>query len=170
MARSDKHIRLPSSNADLLAHYVAILDELRDRGLTRSNNIPTGDYAEHLVARHFGVSLENNSRKGYDLRLNDPDRTRVQVKARRVNRKGRRGPSGPIRDLRDCRYEDRQFDLLVVVVFEYDYSIRETWQLPWEVVKKYAGWSERLGAARMGRIAGVICDEPGVDRIDLVPR
>jgi hypothetical protein len=56
-----------------------------------------------------------------------------------------------------------------VVVFEYDYSVREAWRLPWEIVKKYAGWSNRLGAARMWRIAGAICDEPGIERIDLSP-
>lgn len=58
---------LPSSDAELLALYVAALDELRARGITRSDNVPTGDYAERIVAAHFNVPLEPNSAKGYDL-------------------------------------------------------------------------------------------------------
>jgi hypothetical protein len=113
------------------------------------------------------VELEGSSNKGYDLRLRDRARTRVQVKARRVNSAGSQGPSSPIRDLRDCAYRDRQFDILILVVFEYDYAIREAWQVPWRIVQKYARWSSRLGAARIGRIAGDIGAEQGVVRIDL---
>ena len=155
---------LPESDAELLALYVAALDELRNRGITRSDNIPTGDYAELLVARHFGVDLETNSAKGYDLKVGDD---RMQVKSRRVDARGRHNGFGILRNVTDCVYEDREFDVLVAVVFERDYRVREAWWVPWNAVKKHAGYSKRWGEARLTAVAGDICAEPGVRKLDL---
>jgi len=159
--------RLPKDDSDLLALHVAVLDELQDRGITRSNNLPTGDYAEYLVARHFGVALQANSYKGFDLRLNDSIKTRVQVKSRRVRKTGTYGNFGVLRGVHDSTFADRQFDVVVAVVFEYDYALREAWWLPWKVVKKYAAYSKVHDAVRLTRITGRICDEPGVRQLDL---
>jgi hypothetical protein len=155
---------LPASDAELLALYVAALDELRARGITRSDNIPTGDYAERVVARHFGVELEKNSAKGYDLRV---AADRVQVKSRRVDARGRHNGFGILRNVTDCAYQDREFDVLVTVVFERDYRVREAWWVPWEAVKKHAGYSKRWNAARLTNIGGGICSERAVRKLDL---
>lgn len=161
--------RLPKDDSDLLALHVAVLDELRDREITRSNNLPTGDYAEYLVARHFGVALQANSYKGFDLRLNDSIKTRVQVKSRRVRKTGTYGNFGVLRGVHDATFAHRQFDVVVAVVFEYDYALKEAWWLPWRTVKKYAAYSKTHNAVRLTRITGRICDEPGVRRLDLSP-
>jgi hypothetical protein len=50
----------------LLELFGQILEELRQRGVVRSSNNPICDYAEWLVARSMGLSLESNSQKGYD--------------------------------------------------------------------------------------------------------
>lgn len=163
-----KKPRLPKEDSDLLVLHVAVLDELRDREITRSNNLPTGDYAEYLVARHFGVELQANSYKGFDLRLADRNKTRVQVKSRRVRKAGTYGNFGVLRGVHDSTFADRQFDVVVAVVFEYDYALREAWWLPWKVVKKYAAYSKTHKAVRLTRITGAICKEPGVRRLDLL--
>jgi hypothetical protein len=160
--------RLPKDDSDLLVLHVAVLDELRDRKITRSNNLPTGDYAEYLVARHFGVELQANSYKGFDLRLEDRAKTRIQVKSRRVRMAGTYGNFGVLRGVHDSTFADRQFDVVVAVVFEYDYTLREAWWLPWKVVKKYAAFSKAHQVVRLTRIAGPICDEPGVRQLDLL--
>jgi hypothetical protein len=161
-----KKPRLPKGNSDLLALHVAVLDELRNREITRSNNLPTSDYAEYLVARHFGVELQANSYKGFDLRLKE--RTRVQVKSRRVRKAGTYGNFGVLRGVHDSTFAARQFDVVVAVVFEYDYVLREAWWLPWKVVKKYAAFSKTHKAVRLTRITGAICEEPGVRKLDLL--
>ncbi len=168
MSSGMKRHQLPKDDSDLLALHVAVLDELRDREITRSNNLPTGDYAEHLVARHFGVELQANSYKGFDLRLSDRDQTRVQVKSRRVRKTGTYGNFGVLRGVHDSTFADRQFDVVVAVVFEYDYALREAWWLPWRVVKKYAAFSKAHQAVRLTTIKGPICDEPGVRQLDLL--
>jgi hypothetical protein len=163
-------LELPKSHTELLKLYVSVLDALQELGITRSNNIPTGDYAEYLVSRHFGAKLESNAFKGYDLRLTDTDRTRVQVKARRVRASGTYGNFGFMRNLAGCAYRERQFDFLVAVVFEYDFEVREAWWIPWRVVKKHAGYSTTVGAARLTRIGSLISGERGVHKLDLSER
>jgi len=72
----------------LLATYVAILDELIDRGLVRTRNPPLGDLAEHIVWKAYGGELAANSGKSYDII--DADGRRVQVKARAIELTNRR--------------------------------------------------------------------------------
>ena len=47
--------------AELLKAHGAVLDELKRRGVVRSKNNPTGDYAEWLAATRLGLKLETNS-------------------------------------------------------------------------------------------------------------
>lgn len=73
---------------ELLASYVAILDELTRRGVIRTRNSPLGDLAETLAVRAYGGSLAPNSQKSYDVLT--PGNRRIQVKARLVSRLDKR--------------------------------------------------------------------------------
>jgi hypothetical protein len=59
------------------------LRELRDAGILRSVNTPSGDYAEWLVARCTGGELAPRSQRRWDVRT--PDGEHLQVKARVVS-------------------------------------------------------------------------------------
>jgi hypothetical protein len=72
----------------LLAAYVAIIDELLSRGLVRTRNPPLGDLAEHIVWKAYGGTLADNSAKSYDI-IDEAGR-RVQVKARAIELSDRR--------------------------------------------------------------------------------
>jgi hypothetical protein len=72
----------------LLASYVAVLDELMRRGLVRTRNSPLGDLAESLALRAYGGVLAPNSEKSYDLLT--ANHRRIQVKARLVDPRDRR--------------------------------------------------------------------------------
>lgn len=52
--------------SDLLKNFSNILDELKQCGLVRTRNNLVADYAEWLVTRSLDLSLECNSRAGYD--------------------------------------------------------------------------------------------------------
>jgi hypothetical protein len=73
---------------ELLASYVAILDELTRRGVIRTRNSPLGDLAETLAVRAYGATLAPNSQKSYDVLTLDG--RRIQVKARLVGRLDKR--------------------------------------------------------------------------------
>jgi hypothetical protein len=76
---------------------------------------------------------------------------RVQIKARRVGVNGRHNGFGILRNVAQCKSADREFDALVAVIFERNYSVREAWWIPWVAVKKHAAYSKRWGAARLTR-------------------
>lgn len=115
--------------ARLLGLYRAILRALRERGVTRTDNAPTGDYAEYLTAAAYGGQLSDPSQRGWDVRAGDG--RRLQVKGR-VNRR----QLGVIRSF--------DFDALIVVLFDNDYRIEHAVELPPETAKAYASWREHV--------------------------
>lgn len=116
---------------ELVGLWAGVLRELRRRQVIRSANTLIADYAETLVARHFGVSLPRRSTSGYDLMANDG--TRYQVKARQLL--GARGERqlGGIRNL-----NKDGFDHLIVVLFDEEVRVQEMWRLPIALVRDYA--------------------------------
>ena len=115
---------------ELLLEYRAILAELRRRGVVRTNNAPTGDYAEFLVAAHLGGELATNSKKSWDVQLSD--QTRIQVKGRVLGGASRRGD----RQLSTIRSWD--FDVLAVVLFNDDYSVFQAALVPASIARNLA--------------------------------
>ena len=101
----------------LLALHSAVLDELQSRGAIRSRNNPTGDYAESLVADRLGLELVAKSSKGFDAV--DRHGRKYQIKGRRAAADVAAPLLGTIRN-----YEAGDFDFLIAVVFEPDWSVR----------------------------------------------
>ena len=66
----------------LLGTYTSILEELRIRGLVRTNNAPIGDLAEYACKIVYRGELAANSEKSYDLIA--ADGRRIQVKVRNL--------------------------------------------------------------------------------------
>ena len=101
---------------ELLATHSAVIEELRRRGVVRSKNNPTGDYAEWLVSSKLGLTLESNSAKGFDAV--DHSGSRYQIKGRRITPDNKSAQLGVIRNL-----EGHDFDFLVGVVFDKDWVV-----------------------------------------------
>lgn len=104
------------STRGLLAAHCAVLAELRRRGVIRSHNNPTGDYAEWLVSSKLGLTLADKSVKGYDAI--DAKNIRYQIKARRTTVEN---PSTQLSVIRDLAGND--FDVLVGVVFDSEWNV-----------------------------------------------
>ena len=66
------------SICELLALHAALLEELRARGVLRSENNPTGDLAEYLFCSAYGWQRYSNSEKALDA--TGEDGTRYQIK------------------------------------------------------------------------------------------
>ena len=114
-----------AADHELFKLYGAVLQELRRRGLVRTANAPSGDYAEYLVALALQGALAPNSEKSWDVRM--ASGRRIQVKSRvvtEVRNQGQRQLS-PFRSF--------EFDDLVIVLFGPDYSVLRAVMLPVEV-------------------------------------
>ena len=140
------------SPLELLSLHVAIMDELRDRGIIRSGNNPTGDYAEHLFCKRFGWKLEGNSRKGYDA---IDDAMKYQIKGRRLNRH-----SNQSRQLSAIRDLDG-FNVLAGVLFDHDFRITRAALIPVRIVQKLSAPADYTNSFKLF-LRDQVWDEAGV--------
>lgn len=125
---------------DLLQLQSSITEELLNRNVVRTKNNPLGDYTEWLVANALGLELQSNSKAGYDA-VNSEGDTRFQVKGRRVTAGNKSRQLSAIRN-----YEDKQFDMLVAVIFDQDFNVIEAVQISHEVIKEYAVYRKHVNA------------------------
>lgn len=140
--------------AELLGRYAAMGDELRARGITRSENTPTGDYAERVVADALGLELAAKSVRGYDA-VDPKTSTRYQIKARRVT-------ANRSRQLSTLRGLDGDsFDILVGVLFAANYAVIRAAAIPIAVVRALATPDDRVGGRRF-ILRDAVWNEPGV--------
>lgn len=111
--------------SELLELHVEVNEELRERGIVRSANNPTGDLTEYLFCSAFGWKQAPNSEKGFDA--TDKDGVRYQIKGRRVHRRNKSRQLSPIRDFSG-------FDFLAAALFDDSYRISKAIILPVAVV------------------------------------
>ena len=109
---------------ELLQAYSAIIAELRRRGVVKTENQPLGGYTEWLVCKSLGLKPLGNSAKAD---AEDKKRKRYEIKAGRAKRKAVQFSA--IRG---------EYDYLVAVAFNEDYSIRSAVRIPEEIVKELA--------------------------------
>jgi len=139
---------------DLLRQYTAIIDELKDRGIVRTNNAPLGDFTEWLIAKKMNLELAPNSKSGYDA-ISDAG-MKFQIKGRRVT------PGNNSRQLSAIRkYDEADFDSLIAVVFDQGFSIIEAYLIPHELVGKYGRYQKHTNALNL-IMSGAILNDSGI--------
>jgi hypothetical protein len=135
----------------LFGVWVSAMAELRRRGILRSDNTPTGDYAEWLVANALGLTLEGNSTSGFDARAEDG--TRYQIKARRLVTPATSRQLSAIRNL-----DGDPFDHLIIVLFGPAFEVQECWQVPVGVVRKHARYRAHVNGHVLHARGAVLAD------------
>lgn len=110
----------------LLADWAAVMRELRRRDVIRTNNNPVGDIAEAIVHAHYGGVRAGFSQAGWDVMTAAGER--IQVKAMRTTPTSKRRNLSPIRD--------RDYDSVVIVVFDEDFQVTEGLKLTRDVVEE----------------------------------
>ncbi len=146
-----------ASTQDLFEEYAAIMDELKYREVIRTFNNPVADYAEWLVARTLKLELETNSKAGYDgVNL---DGIRYQIKCRRLQDEKASRQLGVIRKL-----EEEEFDFLVGLLFNRDFSVKEAYLIPHEVIEKYAKYRKHQNG-HIIYLKGPLLEDPKVKNI-----
>lgn len=136
---------------ELLQLQASITNELITRKVVRTQNNPLGDYTEWLVANALNLSLEANSKAGYDG-INT-DGIRVQIKGRRITPKNGSRQLSAIR-----KYEENDFDELAAVIFDQNFNIIEALLIPHEVVGEYASYRKHVNAHILILKGPILCD------------
>jgi hypothetical protein len=102
---------------ELLKLHAQVSEELRERGVVRSSNNPTGDLAEYLFCRAFGWEQAGNSHPNADATGAD-GKTLYQIKGRRWTPHNKSRQLGAL-----CGLPDRGFHFLAAVLFAPDYTV-----------------------------------------------
>lgn len=127
--------------AALLRLHARVSSLLRDRGVVRSANNPTGDYGEYLFAKAFGWKLAGNSNASYDAE--DAGGIRYQIKSRRMTTGFHQSRQlGGIRDL-----DKRGFDVLAVALFDVNYDVEGAFLMPHSLIAPIARFSSHTNSS-----------------------
>jgi len=144
---------------ELLNLQAAVIAELQERNIVRTQNNPLGDYTEWLVSKALDLELQSNSKAGYDGISKTG--VRVQIKGRRITPKNKSRQLSAIR-----KYEEKDFDLLAAVLFNESFEVIEAYLIPHEVVGQYAVHRSHVNA-RILILKGPILNDPRIERIQL---
>ncbi len=122
---------------DLLQLHAEIISELKNRKIVRTNNNPTGDYAEWLVASNLNLQLETNSKAGYDA--TDSRGFRYQIKSRKLASTSDPKNLSVIRNL-----DKHDFDYLIAVIFDKNYKLIQAIKVPHIVVHEISNFKSHV--------------------------
>ncbi|MHB1323326.1 MAG: hypothetical protein ACYCXZ_03155 [Coriobacteriia bacterium] len=147
------------STADLLADFTQVLNELK-RDILRTNNNPTGDYAEWLFCRALSLRQEANCAPGWDA--TDEHGLPYQIKGRR--RRASQSVHRPLGFMRVLDGENTPFDVLAAVIFNPDYTIATAVLAPVEVVREQAAYVAHVNAWRLSASSSLLADP----RVELI--
>ncbi len=127
------------TDKELLRLQASATNELKAKGIVRTQNNPLGDYTEWLVGKALALELQANSKAGYDGVSKDG--VRIQIKGRRVT------PTNNSRKLSVIRkYAEKGFDALAAVIYDEHFNIIEALLIPHEIVGEYAAYREHVNA------------------------
>jgi hypothetical protein len=145
------------TDKELLQLQASATNELKARGVVRTQNNPLGDYTEWLVAKALDLDLQANSKAGYDGVSKDG--VRIQIKGRRLT------PANKSRQLSAIRkYAEQDFDALAAVIYDENFNIIEALLIPHEVVGEYASYRAHVNAHIL-ILKGPIFSDPRVQSI-----
>lgn len=128
------------STRELLGLSRAILRELKARGVVRTGNAPTGDYAELLVRQVTGGELAPNSERSWDVRTADGER--LQVKARVVTGTGRG-------ERQLSAFRSWGFDAAIIVLFDDEFRVWRAARLSVDALRDVARFVTHVNGWRV---------------------
>ena len=137
---------------ELLAMHETALAELRARGVVRTNDSPSGQYAEWLAQQVLGGELAPNSEKSFDLTTSDG--VTLQVKCRVL----RNGSAGE-RQL--SPFPSFDFDQALVILFDPAYDVLHAVLLSADLAQQLSRWSAHVNGYLLTARSSVL--EQGVD-------
>lgn len=155
MLKKYEKILKGKSQEYLLGLYAELLLYLKNLKTIRTTNSPTGDYAEYIACKLFKLKPAPNSTKSYDAK--DRLGKKYQVKSRRITQHNKSHLLGVIRGLKQA-----DFNYLVVVIFNEDFTLSKVYKMPKNIVAKYARYSKHQNGHLL-TMKGAILKDPKLE-------
>jgi hypothetical protein len=134
--------------------FVAVLDELRSRNITRSTNNPVADYAELLCEKALSLRRAPGSTKGYDAV--DRNEQKYEIKGRRLTTHNTSRQLSAFRGL-----DEEHFAFLGGVLFRDDFSVMRGCLVPHSQVLCHSTYRKHTNAW-IFHLNDSVWDLPGV--------
>jgi hypothetical protein len=147
-----------TEDKQLLHLYCDLMEELRQRGIVRSGNNPISDYGENIIGKRLNLKLTAGSNKGYDA-IDEKTQVKFQIKSRRTTKYNDSRQLGVIRNL-----DQRLFDYLIAVFFDEFLEPKEIWQIPVDIISRYAKFSKHQNGHIL-ILAGDILEDEDVKKL-----
>jgi len=138
----------------LLELHAKLEGRLREGGILRSANNPTGDLAEYLFCIAFRWETATNSQAGFDA--TDSEGKRYQIKGRRIAGLNKSRQLSALRNI-----SDGNFDFLAGVLFDENYGVLRAAIIPHAVILLRAKPQQHTNSHRFLLVENV-WDVPGV--------
>lgn len=108
----------------VIKEYINAIQNLNRLGVLKNKKDFTGQIGEWLVESLYdGKRSDNSIQKGWDVKVNGK---RIQVKTHS------KAESNDARFTRISYYEKETIDELIIIVFTFDYKIKNFFIVPWE--------------------------------------
>lgn len=121
-----------------------IMEELRNRGIVRSANNPTGDLAEYIFCKAFKTwERAPNSKAGFDATCKRTKK-KYQIKARRVTSHNNSRQLSAIREL-----DNRHFDFLAAIIFNERYEVEKAIIVPHRSIRTRCTYVKRTNSYKL---------------------
>ena len=143
------------TEVELLQTHVAIIDELKRRGVVRTRNNPVGDYTEWLVCERLGLQLQGNSEAAFDAI--DSEGIRYQIK-------GRRSGANSVQFSTIRNLDQRGFDFVIAIIFDDNYSVRLAVKIPHKIVPALSKYQSHVNGFNL-ILTGNSIEQDGVEDI-----
>ena len=138
--------------------FKEVLQHLKLKEVLRSNNNPTGDYAEWLSSRVFNLDLAVGSEKGFDA-IGITDGKKYQIKGRRSDKPNNSVSLSVIRGI-----EEKRLDFLLAIVFDAQFTVVRAYKIPHVVVEKRGKYKEYVNGVILS-LNTELSSDPGVEDV-----
>lgn len=147
------------STDDLIDLYARIPDELKERGVIRTNNF-LGDLGEYRAIEHYNgtpglPNLQAAPSGTQNVDAISRNGERYSIKATRSNGTGVFYGLG---DPESKEIDRQKFEYVIIVQFFDNFRVRRIIELDWEDFLKYKRWHSRMRAWNLGISKRLISD------------
>ena len=137
------------TDEELIQVYPALLKELKNRGIIRTNNL-VGELGEHFVISHYNsdpslpnLQLAPESTQNVDALSRNGERYAVKT----IKGKSRTtGVFYGLNDIEDIGEEKQKFEYAIVVKLDEDLAVEKILELDWKTFLKHKKWHSRMKA------------------------
>ncbi|WP_144528754.1 DUF6998 domain-containing protein [Peribacillus simplex] len=135
------------NDLDLVSIYGLWLDEMKSRGMIRTNNV-VGELGEWLAIKYYSeipglpkLQAAPTGTKHVDALSIHGERYSIKATTSKTT-----GAFNGLNDLDNPEIDRQKFEYVIIVLFNKDFSLKAIYELEWEMFLKHKRWHKTIRA------------------------